>query len=198
MKTKRTLVVVDLQNDFAHPGGALYVKDGETIIDGIIELIQSGDYDFIVTIQDWHPENHYSFKENDGQWPRHCIQHSWGAQIISHLLVPLASLAQEHRYVAIFKGTDSRKRNDYSGFSGLDPWDRTPLAILLKNGITDVDIVGLALDFCVKYTAIDAVMLGFKTRVLLKYTKAVNLKPNDDQKAIKEMKQAGIEIKVGQ
>ncbi len=176
-----------MQNDFAHPQGALYVPGGKKLIPRLEELIQSGEYDLIIATMDWHPKNHYSFKENGGLWPKHCVQVTWGAK----LLIPAFPV------ILIAKGTDPEDTNDYSGFSGRSfSGDKTLQEILTENGIKEVDIVGLALDYCVKSTALDAVKLGFKTNVLLGYTKAVNINPDDGVKAVKEMREKGIEISI--
>lgn len=185
---KKALIVVDMQNDFADPKGALYVKGGEKLIKKIENLIKNGPYDLIVVTRDWHPENHCSFKENGGQWPKHCVQYSWGAEFA-------IKIDTNKIVVDIVKG-DNPNRDDYSGFNGHAYRFSAKLKYILREyGITSVDVVGLALDYCVKATAIDAVKSGFKTRVLLKYTKAVNLKPGDEQRAIEEIKKNGVKIK---
>jgi len=197
---KKILIVVDMQNDFAHPDGALYVPGGETLTKPINRLIAVTDYEIIITTQDWHPENHYSFRENGGEWPRHCVADTWGAEITMAGFLGITE--QANHYSVILKGTAAEDRNDYSGFSGRDRFMPEIGGIKevveyfghSKDDDIIIEIVGLALDYCVKATAIDAAKLGFKTRVLLKYTKAVNINPDDGEKAIREMKAEGVEI----
>ena len=190
---KQVLIIVDIQNDFAHPAGALYVKGGEKVALAIEQLVKEkvNDYSRIIATADWHPENHYSFKENGGQWSKHCVQDTWGAGLL------LSGWTREKIHSLIVKGTDPDNKNDYSGFGGYDiqyAIHMTLQEILDVKENKEVDIIGVALDYCVKATAIDAAKLGYKTRVLLKYTAAVNLKPGDDEKAIKEMEKEGVEI----
>lgn len=186
---KKVLIIVDVQNDFAHPAGALYVKGGEKVALAVEQLVKerANDYDLIIATADWHPENDSSFKKNGGTWPRHCVQNTWGASLL------LSDWTQEQIRFVVGK-------IDYSGFGGHSIRDSFHLSIpeILtakwdKKEIV-VDVVGLALDWCVKATAIDSRKAGFKTRILLGYTGAVNLKLGDDKKAIKEMKKAGVEI----
>ena len=196
------LILVDIQNDFL-PGGALEVKGGDRIIPFINETIPN--YDLIVATQDWHPENHGSFASNhEGKkpgevielqgldqilWPDHCIQHSKGAEFSRELNL--------HRVQMIFhKGTDPLI-DSYSGFFDNGHRKSTGMGEYLKEqGVDEVTCVGLAADFCLKFTALDAKKeFGFKTNVLKEGTKAVNLNPGDFDLAMKEMKQLDIAIK---
>jgi nicotinamidase/pyrazinamidase len=186
---KKVLIIVDVQNDFAHPAGALYVKGGEKVALAVEQLVKekANNYDLIIATADWHSENDSSFKENGGTWPRHCVQNTWGASLL------LSDWTQKQIEFVVGKV-------DYSGFGGFSV--RDPFRLSISEILTAkwekkeivVDIVGLALDWCVKATAIDSHKAGFKTRILLEYTGAVNLEPDDDKKAIKEMEKEGVEI----
>ena len=198
----RALIVVDVQNDFL-PGGSLAVPAGDTIIPIINRLFPR--FDLAVATQDWHPAHHESFASNnpDGQigevvtlhglpqvlWPDHCVQHSWGAEFSVSL--DLKSIKK------IFcKGTDPTV-DSYSGFFDNGKKQDTGLNVYLKSrGIDQVYLVGLATDYCVKYTALDAVSLGFKTTVISDAVKAVNLQPTDQENAIREMISAGVQIRI--
>lgn len=203
MKTKKALIVVDVQNDFC-PGGNLAVNEGDQIIDGINHLMHHGDYDLIVATQDWHPQDHKSFSSNNkgttvGQlgelnglpqvmWPDHCVQHSAGAAF--HKDLDFAKF----QYV-VKKGTN-KEVDSYSGFFDNDRKSATGLESILKaHNVSEVDVVGLALDYCVKATAEDANRLGFNTSVLVGLTRAVNLTPTAGEEAMADMKKQGIILK---
>lgn len=200
----KALIVVDMQNDFAKPRGALSVKDGESIIPFINEKIVSKEYDWVVATQDYHPVSHKSFASNNPgkkvgeigelagmpqvMWPNHCVQNSWGSHFHDQI--------KAWNFDEVFKKGQNEDIDSYSGFMDNDKKTSTGLGEWLKRkGITEVEVVGLALDYCVKATAIDAKNLGFKTTVLLDGVKAVNLDPNDGSKAIEELKKAGVSVK---
>jgi nicotinamidase/pyrazinamidase len=196
----RVLAIVDIQNDFL-PGGALAVKEGDEVIP-VINAIASG-FDLVVATQDWHPPNHGSFAANypgrkpgemvtlAGQpqilWPVHCVQGTKGAEI-SPLLdtTPIRAVFQKgidpeiDSYSAIFD--NGRRRS-----TGLSEY-------LMKQGVNEIFVAGLALDYCVKFTTLDAVSLGFDTRVIRDACRAVNLDPDDGERAVAEMKAAGVLI----
>lgn len=193
------LILVDIQNDFL-PGGSLEVKAGDEIIPYINGIMD--DFDIVVATQDWHPMDHGSFASNHpgkniGEviklegldqilWPDHCIQHSKGAEFSRDL--------DMHRVQMIFhKGTDP-KIDSYSGLYDNGHLKSTGLGEYLKaEGVTEVTCVGLAADYCLKFTALDAVKkFGFKTHVPVKGTKAVNINPDDFAKSMEEMKKAGV------
>lgn len=149
------LIVVDVQNDFC-PGGALGVPEGDTIIPKINEMIPL--FPTVVYTQDWHPRNHMSFSENpafeDESWPPHCVADTPGAQLHKDLI-------RRDDALYIHKGTEP-DREAYSAFSG------TELDSLLRErDVTTIYIAGLATDYCVKNSALDARKLGFKVRVVL-------------------------------
>jgi len=194
----KALIIVDIQNDFL-PGGALAVSQGDEIIPIVNKLIPK--FDLVIATQDWHPTDHGSFASNHESknpgdsivlhglpqilWPDHCIQNSAGAELNSKL--------HSDRITKIFqKGTD-KTVDSYSGFFDNGKKKDTGLADYLKSrNVTEVFIVGLATDYCVKFTAIDAAELGFNTTVIADATRAVNLQKGDYDKALEEMRQKGI------
>lgn len=182
----KALIVVDMQKDFM-PGGSLAVKDGDEIIGRVNQLIakyrSSGD--IVVYTKDAHPENHCSFKNNGGIWPVHCVPGTEGYRFHDNLVKDLKSF--------VFDKGSNVLEDSYSGFGGLMA-NLTLERYLKENKVTKVLVVGLALDYCVKATALDAAKLGFATTVDLKATKAVNISPGDDTQAIEELKANGVKI----
>ena len=174
---KRALVIVDFQNDFT-PGGALAVPDGDKIADRVNELAASGDFDLVVATRDWHPPNHGSFAEQGGPWPVHCVAGSEGAQLHP-------ALDQSKVDVIVDKG-QSPDTDGYSGFEG------TELESLLRErGITHVTVVGLATDYCVKNTALDALRKGFHVTVDTAAVRGVDVHEGDSERALDEIRAAG-------
>jgi nicotinamidase/pyrazinamidase len=184
------LIVVDVQNDFAHPEGSLYVKGGEEVVPVVnreVERALEGGA-LVVYTQDWHPGSTPHFQKDGGIWPVHCVQDTWGAAFHPDL---------EVKGEVIRKGTGGE--DGYSGFTVRDPRtgeeSPTGLADLLRGrGITKVVVVGIATDYCVKETAIDAARLGFATQVLTEGIRAVDLQPGDGERALAAMREAGAEI----
>ncbi len=194
------LILVDLQNDFL-PGGALPVIGGDQIIPLANQLQKC--FDLVVATQDWHPANHGSFAINHpGRnvyelielnglpqmlWPVHCVQNTLGAAFVAGL--------DTSRISKIFpKGTDP-SIDSYSGFFDNGHRKDTGLGTYLKaNDVTDVYVLGLATDYCVKSTAIDAANLGFKTHLIEDACRAVNVNPRDLAAAIKMMREDGVVI----
>ena len=192
------LILVDIQNDFI-PGGALGVPEGDKIVP-LINRLQPH-FDLVVATQDWHPISHGSFAashqgHNPGDriqlnglqqilWPVHCVQNTPGAAFVTNLDL--------RRVEKIFvKGTDPGI-DSYSGLFDNGHRRATGLGDFLKaKAVTDVYVVGLATDYCVKFTALDAVELGFITYRIEDACRGVNLKPGDVEKAIQEMKKAGV------
>ena len=190
---KRALIVVDVQNDFVDPEGGLSVKDASSVVPSINAMISAtrDDDHLIVYTQDWHPEVTPHFAKDGGIWPVHCVADSWGAQFYPGLEV--ASDAW-----IVKKGTGGE--DGYSGFSVRDPEteaesDTAMESILKQRGIDEVEIVGIATDYCVKETALDARRRGFKTVVYRSCMKGVDLQSGDAEAAIKEMKEAGVEVR---
>ncbi|HHY86143.1 MAG TPA: bifunctional nicotinamidase/pyrazinamidase [Verrucomicrobia bacterium] len=193
----KALILVDIQNDFL-PGGALAVPDGDQVIP-VVNRIQ-GAFPVVVATQDWHPADHGSFAANhpgkqiydqidlnglpQTLWPVHCVQNTRGAELAPGL--------NRDRIAKVFqKGTDPGI-DSYSGFfdnghrksTGLGEW-------LREKGVTEVFVCGLATDYCVKFTALDALQFGFKTTLIEDASRGVNLRPDDVKNAIEEMKRAG-------
>ena len=185
--TKRVLIVVDVQNDFANATtGSLYVFGGEAVAKRIGELLHGdlSEYALVVSIQDWHlfPGDHWSASPDFvNTWPVHCKANTYGAAL--HSALDGGRIDRK-----FFKGATSAA---YSGFEASDG-DAGLGEYLLQAGVTDVDIVGIATDYCVKATALDAVKYGFATRVLSFYTAAVS--DDGERAAIDEMREAGVSV----
>jgi nicotinamidase/pyrazinamidase len=184
------LVVVDVQNDFADPKGSLYVGEGERVVPLVNREIQRGLVAgaLVAYTQDWHPPETAHFQSGGGVWPEHCVQHTWGAQLHPNLRV-----AGE----VVRKGQGGE--DGYSDFTVRDPGTgqeaATPLeGLLRRRGIGRVVVVGLATDYCVKETALDAVRLGFDTVVLGGLVRAVDLQPGDGERALAAMRAAGARV----
>jgi nicotinamidase/pyrazinamidase len=183
------LIVVDVQNDFADPAGGLSVAGGDAVIPIInreIELARNNG-GFVVCTQDWHPEHTPHFAKDGGIWPDHCIADTWGAALHPSLEAGDAPVVR--------KGVNGE--DGYSGFTMRDPETgatiNTPLdAILREKGVEEVVVTGLATDYCVKATALDAVGLGYRTTLLTDAIAAVNLAEGDGQAALDEMAAAGV------
>ena len=176
----RALIVVDFQNDFT-PGGALGVPGGDEIAPRINELTASGDFDLVVATRDWHPAEHGSFARQGGPWPDHCVQGTPGAEL--H-----AGLDRGALDTVIDKGQDPATEG-YSGF------DATELESVLRDrGIDAVTVVGLATDYCVKHTALDALRAGFDVRVERAAVRPVEVRPGDGEAALDEVAAAGAEV----
>ena len=172
------LIIVDYQNDFAHPDGALSVPGGEEVAEHINALAASGDYELVLATRDWHPPDHGSFREQGGIWPVHCVQGSDGAEL--H-----AALDTEPVDVIVDKGQDS-STDGYSGFEGTNLE-----AILKEHGITQVTVVGLATDYCVKNTALDALRAGFQVTIDTTAGRGVEVEAGDSERALAEVRAAG-------
>jgi len=198
--SKSALIIVDVQNDFV-PGGALAVPEGDKVVP-IINRLQPN-FDLVVATQDFHPPGHGSFASSHAGkkvgditrlaglpqilWPDHCVQGTPGAEFVKEL--------ETARFARIFqKGTDPGI-DSYSGMYDNGHQKSTGLAEYLKEqGITDLYLVGLATDYCVKFTALDAVKEGFKVHVIREACRGVNLLPRDVDRSIDQMRKAGVEI----
>jgi nicotinamidase/pyrazinamidase len=173
----RALVIVDFQNDLT-PRGALAVAGGDAIADRLNELAGSGEYDLVVATRDWHPPDHGSFAAQGGPWPEHCVQGTPGAELHPGLDRALVD-------VVVDKGQDPATEG-YSGF------EATNLAELLREREVDhVTVVGLATDYCVKNTALDALRNGFGVTVDSTAVRAVEVEPGDGTRALEEVRAAG-------
>ena len=194
MSTSNTaLIVVDVQNDFVDPDGSLYVADAPSVVPNINAMIDAARSEgrLIVYTQDWHPKVTPHFAKDGGIWPVHCVADSWGAECY-----PALDIASDAEIVR--KGTSGE--DGYSGFSVRDPEteaesDTAMESILRRHGIENVDVVGIATDYCVKETAVDACRRGFKAVVYRNCMKGVDLEPGDSDAAISVMSQAGVEVR---
>ncbi|HSV12358.1 MAG TPA: bifunctional nicotinamidase/pyrazinamidase [Hanamia sp.] len=186
------LIIVDVQNDFL-PGGALAVNQGDTIIPEINDLQK--DFELVVATQDWHPPDHKSFASAhpgrkvfdeinlDGLpqvlWPDHCIQESYGAQF--------SSLLHTKKIEAIFRKGMDKSIDSYSGFFDNGKKKSTGMADYLKGrGVTAISVCGLAADYCVYFTALDGLELGFESTIIANATKAIH--PENFEKLLEHFK----------
>lgn len=196
----KALLLIDIQNDFL-PGGALAVPEGDLIVPIVNELMPQ--FEMIVATQDWHPAEHGSFAVNhpgqltfaqidlDGLpqtlWPVHCVQLTGGALFAPGL--------ETRRIQRVFTKGMNPLIDSYSGFhdnghrasTGLGEW-------LRAQGVTELHVAGLATDYCVKFTVLDALAEGFKVRVIQSACRGVNLKPGDVDLALREMQAAGAQL----
>lgn len=192
------LIIVDLQNDFVE-GGALAVPGGRDIVP-LVNKIQER-FGLVIATQDWHPDDHGSHANNHpgatpgdvvelaGRpqvlWPAHCVQNTEGADFVPGL--------RRDQWATVFQKGAVRHIDSYSGFFDNGGEHATGLGDYLKEQqVTDVYVLGLATDYCVKFTALDAVRLGFRTHLIEDACRAVNLQPGDGQRAIEEMRVAGV------
>jgi nicotinamidase/pyrazinamidase len=187
MKSKKALLIVDVQNDFC-PSGALGVPDADRIVPVInryIKVFAKKGF-FIFATRDWHPVRTKHFKDFGGIWPAHCIQNSQGAAFHPKLRLPKGT-------IFLHKGMDPEK-DSYSAFHAEDERGVGFLKLLNLLGVDGIFIAGLATDYCVKYSTRDAVKHGFKVRVLADAIKGVDLKPGDSEMAIKDMLRHGAKV----
>ena len=178
---KRALIVVDVQNDFC-PGGALAVPRGDEVVAPLNNLIEEflAHGEMVVKSRDWHPRRTKHFAEFGGTWPPHCVRGTPGAEFHRDLV-------DDPRIVVVSKGMGDE--DSYSAFDGTD------LARLLReHGVEEVWVGGLATDYCVKNTALDAVREGFKVKAVADAMRAVEVQPGDGERAVEEMRRSGAEI----
>jgi nicotinamidase/pyrazinamidase len=186
---KTGLLVIDVQNDFADPDGSLAVRGAEVVIARINTEIAMATASgaTVVATQDWHPESTPHFQKDGGIWPVHCVAGTWGAELHPDLDMP----ADAPR---VRKGANGE--DGYSGFTMRDPvtGEETPTeldGLLRKRGIERVVVMGLATDYCVQATVLDATRLGYGTAVLTDACAPVNLQPGDGERAEQTMRDAG-------
>lgn len=184
------LVVVDVQNDFADPAGSLSVAGGADIVPTVDREVATARAAgaIVVATQDWHPETTPHFAKDGGIWPVHCVADTWGAELHPALLLP-------DDVPRVRKGANGE--DGYSGFTMRDPISGETIAteletLLRDSGVENVVVVGLATDYCVKATALDAARLGFETAILTDAIAAVDLEAGDGARALDEMREAGI------
>jgi nicotinamidase/pyrazinamidase len=174
------LLIIDVQNDFI-PGGALPVPSGDEVLAHIVELIDSGRFDLVVATRDWHPPDHASFAEQGGPWPAHCVQGSPGAEL--HETIP------RDKIDAIVNAGYEPQLEGYSAFEATD------LEVVLRSrGIERVTVVGLATDYCVRHSALDAVRLGFEVEIDTAGIRGIDVDPGDSERALRELADAGAAI----
>ena len=196
----KALIVVDVQNDFC-PGGALAVPEGDRVVPVVNGLMPR--FDLVVATQDWHPADHGSFAANhpgrkpgevidlDGLeqilWPVHCVEGTPGAEFHPDL--------NEAPFTRVFRKGMDKNIDSYSGFFDNGHRKATGLGDFLKQqGATEVYLAGLTTDYCVRFSALDAVELGFSTCVIEDACRGVNQKPGDVDRAIAEMKEKGVRV----
>ena len=196
----RALLLTDIQNDFL-PGGALAVPHGDEVIEVANHAISTAEH--VVACQDWHPPDHGSFaSQHEGievgdtfvlngltqiAWPDHCVQGTHGAEFAE-------ALHRDKIDFVVQKGTE-REVDSYSGFFDNGHRQSTGLDRYLKSiGVRGLTVMGLTTDYCVRFTVLDAIQLGYSTRVLLAGCRGVNLHPGDVDGAIEAMRQAGAEM----
>ena len=184
------LIVVDVQNDFADPAGGLSVVGGDLIIPTINrEIALAVDAGaLVVATQDWHPASTPHFAKDGGIWPVHCVADTWGAALHPALTVP-------NDAARVRKGVNGE--DGYSGFTLRDPVSGDTIATALEGllrvaAVDTVIVCGLATDYCVKATALEAVRLGFETSLLIDAVAAVDLEPGDGARAIEAMEATGV------
>ena len=175
------LVIVDFQNDFT-PGGALAVPDGDAVGERLNALAASGDYDLVVATRDWHPPDHGSFAAQGGIWPVHCVADTPGAELHP-------ALDARRVDVVVDKGRDPATEG-YSGFDGTDL-----AALLRERGIDRVTVAGLATDYCVRATALDALREGFAVILDTAASRGIDAEPGDVERALDEVRGAGGEVR---
>ena len=184
-------VVVDVPNDFADPGGSLYVTGGDEIIPAVNDEIAAARAGgaTVVTTQDWHPPATPHFTTDGGTWPVHCVRATWGAE-----LHPALDVEAD---LVVRKGTGGE--DGYSAFTVLDPdtGEARPTGLagyLRERGVRRAVVVGLAADVCVKATALDAVAIGLDTTVRWDATRAVEVEPGDGDRSLAELRDAGVHV----
>ena len=173
-------MIVDFQNDFT-PGGALAVPEGDAIAARLNELAADPRFELVVATRDWHPPGHGSFSEQGGPWPVHCVQDSEGAELHP-------ALDRSRIDVILDKGKDPATEG-YSAFDGTDF-----ARFLRKRGIDRLTVVGLATDYCVKNTGLDALREGFEVEVESGAARGVEVEEGDSERALDELRDAGATV----
>jgi nicotinamidase/pyrazinamidase len=175
------LLIIDFQNDFV-PGGALPVPDGDLIAPRLQELLGSGEFDLVVATRDWHPADHNSFAAQGGPWPPHCVQGTVGAELHPSLDRAKVDVIVDAGYEPELEG--------YSAF------EETELErVLREHDVDSATVVGLATDYCVRATAVDALRRGFDVTVDRAGIRGIDVEPGDSERALAEIEAAGGEIR---
>jgi nicotinamidase/pyrazinamidase len=175
------LVLVDIQNDFC-AGGALPVPESDQVCKAVNRVLPK--FDFVVATQDWHPADHCSFTDQGGPWPAHCIQKTSGAELHPDI--------DPHAVDVVIQKADQPGQEAYSDFEGHDDQGRPLHDILQERGIRRLYVAGLATDYCVRATVLDALKLGYQVSVITDGIRAINAKAGG--KALKEMKSLGAKL----
>jgi nicotinamidase/pyrazinamidase len=174
----RALLIIDFQNDFT-AGGALEVAGGDEIAEPVRRL--ANEFDLVFATRDWHPPDHASFETEGGQWPVHCVQGTHGAELHPAM-----------RGIDVDGIVDVGVEREDEGYSG---FEKSKLADLLhERGVDEVAVVGLATDYCVRASTIDACREGFDTTVVTDAVRPVEVEPGDGERALEEMKEAGAKL----
>ncbi|MEK6304535.1 MAG: bifunctional nicotinamidase/pyrazinamidase [Acidobacteriota bacterium] len=174
------LILVDIQNDFC-PGGALAVEEGDQIVEVVNRLMPH--FPLVISTQDWHPANHVSFKAQGGPWPPHCVQGTRGADL--HTALNTEPIAHYLRKAS------SPGKDDYSEFEGKDELGRSLDEVLKSHAVKRIFAVGLATDYCVLATVLDGLKLGYGVVAVTDAMRAVNVEPEDGDKALRRMSEVG-------
>ena len=179
MEQGDALLIVDVQNDFCQDG-ALGIAEGHHVVPVLNRWIAEAEKQNIPVYltRDWHPAGHVSFKERGGPWPPHCVQGTAGAAFHSDLRIP--------RHAQIINKGHELHKDSYSAFGGTDLKER-----LRRTGIKRIWIGGLAQDYCVRETSLDAMAEGFEVHVIVEGTRAVNVEPDDGKRALDDIRRAG-------
>jgi nicotinamidase/pyrazinamidase len=177
------LILVDIQNDFC-PGGALAVNEGDLIVPVVNRLIPR--FPLVISTQDWHPASHISFKARGGPWPPHCVQGTPGAEL--HPDLKTDTIAH------YFRKASSPDKDDYSEFAGNDEHGRSLDEVLKGYGVEKIYVVGLATDYCVLETVLDGLKLGYEVYAVTDAMRAVNVEPDDGEKALYKMASSGAHL----
>ncbi len=177
------LLLVDIQNDFC-PGGALAVREGDQIIPVVNRLIPH--FAHVIATQDWHPSDHVSFRERGGPWPAHCVQGTRGADLHPGL--------DQSRIQAMVRKAFLPDEDDYSEFAGSDPQGRSLQQLLQEHGVQRLCVVGIATDYCVRATVLEALAKGYEVSVVTDAIRAVDVKPGDGGRALSEMARHGARL----
>lgn len=180
----KALIVVDAQNDFC-PGGSLAVKHGDEVVGPLNRMLAyAKKNNWILTAsRDWHPKKTNHFSKYGGQWPVHCVRGTNGAKFHPALKVT--------KDIMVFSKGTQKDQDAYSAFDGHSDSGEALADYLKSYGVDEVYVGGLATDYCVKATVLGAIKEGFKAYLLLDASRAVNIKPDDEKKAIAEMKKVG-------
>jgi nicotinamidase/pyrazinamidase len=176
----RVLLIVDYQNDFTPPEGALPVPEGDEIAEAINREAERGDYDKVIATRDWHPPEHGSFESRGGPWPEHCVQGTTGAALDPRLDTEEVDLV-----------LDKGRAPDTPGYSAFE--EGTLTQHLRGEGIGELTVTGLATDVCVRATALDALEEGFDVEVIRDATRGVD--PDDSERALWAIAEAGGEVR---